>query len=130
MEVQEVTKSIKATPVQGASNKVKGLINLRGRVATAIYLGKIFSVNYAESESFMTIGCDNHHGLFSFVVDRVGDVITLNEDELQSTPEASTLSDKHLLSGVFQLENKLLRILNLESLILFLENDYNKGEAA
>ena len=69
MQVQEVTQPMTATPVRLAPRYVKGLINLRGQIATAIGLRELFDLESDGSLEKMTVVCRHAAMLLSQIVD-------------------------------------------------------------
>jgi len=90
LEVQEVLKHQQMTPVPLASDEVKGLLNLRGHIVTAIGLRERLRLAAAAEESEqMNLIVSLREGAASLVVDSVGDVITLDPERYK--PRPSTL---------------------------------------
>lgn len=130
MNIQEVTKKVKITPLMRSLPEITGLINLRGRVATGIELGRVFDREYKVPEDFMTIVCEYDGDLYSLVVDRVGDVIHLDNDDV-STKEMNAAKDNYIgISGIFQTEDKLMRVVDIKTILITLNDENNKGDVA
>ena len=78
----------------------------------------------------MTIVCEYDGDLYSLVVDRVGDVIHLENDHV-STKEVSATKDNCVgISGIFQTEDKLMRVVDIKTILVKLIDENNKGEVA
>ncbi len=119
MAVQEVTKSLPTTKVPLAPNFVRGLINLRGQVATAIALKNLFDLPDDDSkalEESMNVVCRGEDMLLSFVVDEIGDVIEVEEDLFEPTPDTVSDSVKRFMSGVYKIPGDLLSILEIKKI--------------
>jgi len=115
--VQEVTPALSMTKVPHSPNYVQGLINLRGQISTAISLRNLFNLDkYEESES-MNVVCRWEENLFSFVVDRIGDVMNLSESQYEEPPD--TLSEHILkyISGVYKTDKALVTIIDVNKVI-------------
>jgi purine-binding chemotaxis protein CheW len=109
MEVQEVLRKQDLTPVPLASDTVEGLINLRGQIITAIDLRKRLNLNprAAQDPSMnVIVQCDD--GTLSLVVDKVGDVVELSEDILESVPNTLTKEQKDVVQGVYKMPGQLM----------------------
>lgn len=116
--VQEVIKPQRLTVIPTVGEEVRGLINLRGQIVTAISLRKLFGLEDDLSKPHMNIIVRNDDGaLFALVVDEILDVIDVEEKDYENT--SSVLNDGlgEYINGVFKLEEKLLIYLNLEKLI-------------
>lgn len=129
MSIQEVTKEVPITKVLRSQKQVSGLINLRGRVAMAVELGFVVSETYKRPGEFMTIVCEYEGSLYSFLVDTVGDVISFEQSAQGRVPETTDGGMKNIVSGVFQTEKGLLRIIEVKNIIKTLEGT-TQGEAA
>ena len=109
LEVQEVLKHQQMTEVPSASHEVRGLINLRGRIVTAIGMRERLRIKESiDYSSQMNLIVSLRDGSASLVVDSVGDVINL--DPRYYKPRPSTLASplKEMVSGVYQLDGALL----------------------
>lgn len=116
--VQEVIRQQTMTQVPLASRLVTGLMNLRGQIVTALNLRTCFSLSSPEgNESQMNVVIRTPDGPVSLLVDKIGDVVQVNNDSFEPPPE--TLSDnlKELIRGAFKLDDELLLIINTENVI-------------
>jgi purine-binding chemotaxis protein CheW len=112
--VQEVTGSLPIVPVPLAPPFVKGLINLRGQIATAIGLsgligaeGKESKLNSKKNDS-MSVICRLDGHIVSLLVDSIGDVMEVPEAKFESVPMTVPEIERRFLSGVFKTEEALL----------------------
>lgn len=128
MDVQEVTMQVEITPVLHSSKYVKGLINMRGRVMTAIDLAEAFKIE-AKSDEFMTIVCDYRGDAYSLIVDKVGDVINVVEGNEKTIPKHEGDHLAELVSSIYQYEEQLIRIVKIENIISLIEKN-TRMEAA
>lgn len=121
LEVQEVIKPQLLTQVPSAPDYVRGLINLRGQIVTAISLRSLFGLGDDHREEHMNIIVRSGESLYSLIVDEILDVIDVEDSTFEKTPE--TLDDKirRFINGVYKLDHKLLILLDLEK-ILNVEN--------
>jgi purine-binding chemotaxis protein CheW len=114
MKVQEVTKALPMTPVPLAPKYVHGLINLRGQISTAISLRDLFQLTEPAPQEQMNVVCRVNDLLVSFLVDKIGDVIEVSEDNFQPTPDTLSESIRRFMSGVFKIPGELLSVLEVE----------------
>lgn len=121
LSVQEVTKSMAVTEVPLAPNYVEGLINLRGQIATAISLGKLFGtdVKQVSSEKLdcMNVVCKSDGNLVAFIVDQVGDVLDVEEDLFENTPDTMPMGVGKFMVGVYKTPGRLLSILDVSKIV-------------
>jgi purine-binding chemotaxis protein CheW len=108
-KVQDVLYVPPMTPVPLSSAAIAGLLNLRGRIITAIdmgvFLGKSPIANLPKS---MCVVLEEAGELYSFIVNKVGEVLTLPLDEMESNPPNLGNTWGEISSGIYQLDNKLL----------------------
>lgn len=121
LEVQEVVRPQKITPVPLGPKYVDGLINLRGQIVTAINLRVLFNLppreSQGEDDDYMNIIVRWGDGLYALVVDEIMDVIDVENSTFEETPDMIDENIKKYIRGVFKLENTLLTLLSLEKLL-------------
>jgi purine-binding chemotaxis protein CheW len=117
-KVQEVLRSQVMTRVPRAPWVVRGLINLRGRIVTAIDLRRRLGLPDAPaSVSPMSVILRTEQGVVSLLVDRIGDVRETRSDLFEPPP--ATLGDlgRELIRGVYKLPDRLLILLDADQAI-------------
>ena len=117
--VQEVLRDSDITPVPTAPSWVRGLINLRGQIVTAIDLGARFGKTDREDESSTVLVLDAGTTLLSFVVDRAGDVVEVNDESFEPPPDTLKGEARRLIRGTYKLQKKLLLVLDVEHALEF-----------
>jgi purine-binding chemotaxis protein CheW len=118
MAVQDVLRKQPISPVPLAPHIVAGSLNLRGRIVTAIDLRKRLKMaDYPDAETMMKVVVEYQHELFAFMVDSVGDVLTLEMNQLEKAPANMDDTWHSVSAGVFKLEEELLVILDVASVI-------------
>ncbi len=119
LKVQEVLNEQDMTPVPLASKEVCGLINLRGQIVTAIDLRQRLDLDRNElQEPPMNVVVHTEDGIFSLLVDEIGDVIEPDEATFENPPETLEGVARELVAGVYKLEDRLLLILDTEKAVL------------
>jgi purine-binding chemotaxis protein CheW len=118
LEVQEVLKRQQMTPVPRAAAEVRGLINLRGHIVTAIGMRERLRLDPLSDDSQqMNLIVSLKDGSASLVVDSVGDVITLDSKRYKPKPSTLAAPLRDMVSGVYQLEHGLLLHINAEAAV-------------
>jgi purine-binding chemotaxis protein CheW len=117
MKVQEVTKPLVVTKMQTAPQFIKGLINLRGQIATAIGLSELFGLKTEASSDKMTVVCKHDDLLISFLVDSIGDVIEVHDQQYESTPQTVPENIRTFMQGVYKTDTGILSIVHLDSIL-------------
>ena len=114
--VQEVTKALAITQVPLAPNFIHGLINLRGQIATAVGMHELFGLENKNNE-LMNVVCREDNMLISLLVDRIGDVVELEEKQFEQTPDTVTDEVAKYMSGVYKTTGELLSIIDVKKII-------------
>jgi purine-binding chemotaxis protein CheW len=111
--VQEVMRTLEMTPVPLAPHAVRGLINLRGQIVTAIDLRRRLGLpERAADQEPMNVVMRTDDGAVSLLVDEIGDVIEVNEDAFEPPPDTLQGDARALIKGVYKLNGQLLLILD------------------
>lgn len=116
--VQEVLRDTAITPVPLAHPAIRGLINLRGQIVTAIDLRRRLGLPEAPADaSFMTVVLGVGDEALALVVDGVGDVVQVPADSFEAPPDTLRGDARRMIGGAHKLERRLLLVLNLETVI-------------
>src|SRR5690625_4529298 len=125
--IQDVLGEYSISPVPLAREEVLGSINLRGRIVTAIDLRRVLRLSTdadpAAGETPQPVSIVVHYGdeLYSLIVDRMGDVIAINDPDLEGNPPTMRDPVRSYSEGVYRLKESLLIIVNIVKLISDLE---------
>jgi purine-binding chemotaxis protein CheW len=113
--VQDVFKPAHMTRVPLASPEIAGVLNLRGRIVTAINLGKRLDLqSHVDSAAAMAIGIEFGSESFGLLVDAIGEVLKLSETDLEPTPINLERKLARVAAGVFRLDGQLLVVLDVD----------------
>ena len=116
-KVQEVIRYQPITPVPLAPSVVRGLINLRGQIVTAIDLRRLLQVGDRLDQRLpINIVIQTWQSTFSLLVDRIGDVLEVNEACFEHPPDTLDGIARELIRGAYKLQGRLLLVLNVEKL--------------
>lgn len=117
-QVQEINRQLEVTAVPHAPNYVRGVINLRGDVATVIDLPTVLGLPRAEitRESRNLIINSNGESI-GCLVDRISDILTLRNDQINPPPTNIDGVEGKYFSGVHTLESEIVVILNIKELL-------------
>ncbi|MBB4040741.1 purine-binding chemotaxis protein CheW [Microvirga flocculans] len=118
--VHDVFVVSEMTTVPLAPPEIAGLLNLRGRVVTAVSLRRRLGLeDLRDSERRMAVGLENHGEAYGLLVDEVGEVLKLDPDEMQPNPVHMDRGWVGLSQGVHQLRDKLLIVLDVDAVLAF-----------
>lgn len=117
-EVQEVIRYQEMTPVPLAPAMIKGLINLRGQIVTAIDLRQRLELPLRESGALpMNVVIRGDDGAVSLLVDEIGDVVEVENEAFEKTPEILKGVAREVVTGIYKLKDCLLLILDTDRAI-------------
>ncbi len=115
LNVQEVIRYQEMTRVPIAPSMIQGLINLRGQIVTAIDLRRRLEMApRPEGQLPMNVVVRTDDGAVSLLVDEIGDVVEIQDDAYERTPETLKGVARELVRGVYKLKECLLLILDTE----------------
>ncbi len=113
LRVQEIVRHQPLTRVPLAHPMVRGLMNLRGQIVTAIDLRKRLDLpeSGAGSEPINVV-IQTEDGAVSLLVDEIGDVLEVGEEQFERPPETLRGLTRDLIHGAYKLTDRLLVILD------------------
>ncbi|MBX9678077.1 MAG: chemotaxis protein CheW [Gemmataceae bacterium] len=112
-KVQEVIRYQEMTRVPLASRVVKGLINLRGQIVTAIDLRRRLEFADRPADQMpMNVVVRTDEGPTSLLVDDIGDVLEVDENSFEPPPETLRGVARDVIRGAYKLKDRLLLTLD------------------
>lgn len=138
--VREINRNLDITPVDLAPTYVRGLLNLRGQIVTVLDLGVRLELGmrkFKQSSSCIilktTMELERGHAkeeledttspdLVGLLVDRIGDVVSVESSSIEPPPTHSHGVSGHYLSGVIKLDQRLLVTLKTSNVLALEEN--------
>jgi purine-binding chemotaxis protein CheW len=124
--VQDVFKPANITRVPLAAPEIAGVLNLRGRIVTAIRLStRLDLVSRTDAMAPMAIGIESGVESFGLLVDAVGEVLKLPDSEREANPINLDRELARVSAGVFRLDGQLLVVLDVDRVL-----DLGVGAAA
>lgn len=118
INVQEIVRFQQMTVVPHAPDYILGLINLRGQIVTSIDLRfRLTGEHMAVSEECMNLILKTEDGIYSVLVDDVGDVLDIGQSQLEPPPETMSPGMRTYVNHICKLEKKLLNILDTNKIV-------------
>lgn len=118
-QVHDVFRPVGMTPVALARKEIAGVLNMRGRIVTAIDMRRRLDLPAREEgAACMAVGIEHRGESYGLVIDAVGDVLRLPADRLEPTPVNINRRWASVSAGVHRLEQKLLIILDVQRILL------------
>ena len=124
LKVHEIIRMLEITRIPGAPEFVEGVINLRGRIIPVIDLRKRFNFEKKEPDKLTRIVVvEIEEKIVGFIVDSVSEVLRLPSSKVEPPPPIVGGIDSEYISGVGNLDNRLLILLDLGKLLTSKEID-------
>jgi purine-binding chemotaxis protein CheW len=116
--VQDVFKPSRITRVPLAGPEIAGVLNLRGRIVTAIELRSRLGLAARDAgQVAMAIGIESRGESFGLLVDTVGEVLKLPDDEREPNPINLDRNLGRVAAGVYRLDGHLLVVLDIDRVL-------------
>jgi purine-binding chemotaxis protein CheW len=118
-QVQEVIRFQHMTQVPLAPRVIRGLINLRGQIVTAIDLRSCLGLAPRRPDELpMNVVIRGVEGSVSLLVDSIGDVIEVSEDSFETPPSTMHAAQREVIDAVCKLPGRLLLVLDPERAVM------------
>jgi purine-binding chemotaxis protein CheW len=115
-EVREVIGSMPLTAIPLAGSAVAGLVNLRGEVLLAIDLkARLTGQTRRLDSSSANVILQSSHGPVCVVVDQIGEVVEVTDEQFEPPPSTLSGAARTLLNGAYKLPDRLLLTLDTET---------------
>lgn len=116
--IREVFTPQSVTSVPRSPSEVAGLLNLRGRIVTAIDARTRLGLPpRSADETGMALGVERGSEIFGLIVDSVGEVLRRPRAELEPVPAHVDANWRSMVTGVHRLEKELLAVLDVSAVI-------------
>lgn len=118
LKVQEIRGYESPTRIANSPAFIKGVINLRGVIVPIIDLRIKFNLGEPTYDQFTVVIILNiGQRVMGVVVDGVSDVIQLNSDNLRPAPEFGSILDTRYILGLGTVEERMIIVVDIESLM-------------
>jgi len=115
LRVQEVIRYQEMTRVPLAPPVVRGLINLRGQIVTALDLRRRLELDDRPADQLpVNVVVQTDDGAVSLLVDEIGDVLDVEEKLFEPPPDTLTGSARELIRGAYKLNGRLMLLLDID----------------
>ena len=129
LDVKEVNPDIGFTTVFHASERIKGLVNIRGRIHLVLDLRRVLGLpsRNVDEKSRLVLFKPHVGEDFGILVDAIGDVKDVDADAMESAGlasrngESETPDVEALLAGVYKLDSELMLVLKSNKLAQIVE---------
>ncbi len=116
--VQDVFMPERLTRVPLARPEIAGVLNLRGRIVTAIDMRCCLGLAPRDgNRPLRAVGIDHHGESYGLLIDSVGEVLKLADDTRESNPVNLDKRLARVSAGVHRLQGQLLVVLDVERVL-------------
>lgn len=123
LAVHDVLNAQKITVIPRAPDWVAGVLNLRGRIVTAIDLRRRLGLPpLDEDRSSMSVVVEHNEEPYSLQIDKVGEVLSLEDQLFEKNPVTLDPRWREVSIGIYRLKDQLLPILDVDRLLAFESN--------
>lgn len=127
-QVQEVTYGSALTRLPLASSRVSGLLNLRGQIIAVTDLRRCLDLDERPAGDVpVHLILQMEDGHISLLVDRVGDVVDVDERDFELPPETMRGRARELIRGAYKLDDGLLLALDTTRILNDMEQISDMG---
>lgn len=118
LRVQEIRSYEEPTRMVNAPAFIKGVINLRGVIVPIVDLRLKLNIEKVDYNEFTVVIILNVRGtVIGAVVDAVSDVVTLTSQSIKPAPQFETAIDSRFITGLANLGERMLIVMNMEALL-------------
>ena len=131
LQVNDVLGPQRITRMPLAPPSIAGVMNLRGRIVTAVDVRRCLDQKPRENaDESMSVVVEENGELFSLIIDSVRDVLSIGQDQMESVPATLDPAWQAVASSIHKLENRLVVILDVNQLLQMAKtNSVTQGEA-
>lgn len=116
--VQDVFMPERLTRVPLASREIAGVLNLRGRIVTAIDMrARLGLPDVASDRPAMAVGVDQRGESYGLLIDRIGEVLKLADDSREVNPVNLDQRMARMAAGVHRLDGQLMVVLDVDRVL-------------
>ena len=118
-QVLEVLEKQSITRVPNAPDYIKGIINFRGDVVPAFESRNKFNLPERNTEAsyviiVLDLSTNNESFRIGAIVDKVKDVLEIEDTDIKSVPAMSKEFNTQFLHGIYKLNDKFILLLDIE----------------
>jgi purine-binding chemotaxis protein CheW len=118
LRVQEIKGYTAVTKIPNTPPHIKGVLNLRGTIVPIVELRTKFGMPTIEYTAFtVIIVVVVREKVMGLVVDAVSDVLNIERQNIQSSPQFGAKVDVTFVSGIGKSGDKLVALLDIDRLL-------------
>ncbi|WP_420559433.1 chemotaxis protein CheW [Tepidicaulis sp.] len=118
--VHDVFMPQSMTRVPLSAPEVAGVLNLRGRIVTAIDMRRRLGLQSRDrSAGCMAVGVEHRGESYGLIIDSVGEVLRVADADMESNPANLDPRWREISAGVQRLESRLMIVIDVERVLNF-----------
>ena len=118
LKVQEIRGYETVTRIANAQEFIMGVVNLRGIIVPIVDMRIRFALGEPSYDQFtVVIILSIANRVMGMVVDSVSDVITLSPEQIRPAPEMGTALNTDYLIGLGTIDERMLILVDIDSLM-------------
>ena len=123
LKIREIIKVMEITPLPHASDSVKGVINLRGKIIPVVDLRMRFGVaasEFTDRTCIVVVDLENEEGVRKLVgatVDAVSEVSQIPAGDIEPPPELGGGASDGYIHGMAKMKDKVVILLDIDKLL-------------
>ncbi len=118
--VQTIFRIGQVTAAPGGPRDIVGLVNLRGKIVTAVSLRRRLGLTPEPGgPGSLAIGIEHRNEAFALLIDEVGDVLTLTSDTAIAPPPHIGRLRAKFAAGYNRVGGRILPLLNIDTVFDF-----------
>jgi purine-binding chemotaxis protein CheW len=123
LDVQEIRSWEPVTRVPNTPGYLKGIVNIRGAIVPVVDLRLRLGIAAKEYTSetvviVMSVNLEAGPKQIGLVVDAVSDVVSVNETDIQGTPDFGEMPNKEFIFGMANVDDKAVMFLDNQRLLM------------
>ena len=127
LQVREIIRIVKITPIPESAECIKGIINLRGKIIPVMDVRLRFGIEEKELNDRTCIVVAQIQNVdIGLLVDNVSEVLSINDDQIENM--ATTISSKQrFVKGIGKIDDQIKIILDLDKLLFDVDMEEMKS---
>ncbi len=118
MAVCEIRGWTEATVLPQAPRYVRGVINLRGAVLPIVDFAMRLGLPSTEPTArHVVIVTQINHQQVGLLVDAVSDILTINDESIQPTPDIASELVKEFVQGLLPIDSRMISLISLANVL-------------
>ena len=118
MKIRQIVNPRRITPIPKAPEFIEGIMELRRVILPVVDLRKRFGLPATPAgrdTKYIIVSIEGH--VVGMVVDRVGEVLAVDEQYLRSAPAMAVADEGRFFAGVYRKDERMVIILDIEAVL-------------